>query len=141
MNREAIKVVRRATLWIPGTGPVHDRGRAHLFVVLTEPEQNGSVLVVPICSADKKCDQTCIVGIGDHHCLTHKSYVAYHKLGIYSARVLEAQILNKVFSYQGLLDVKVFAFVCDGVSNSREAAPKFKNYYATRTKNQSPKNV
>jgi hypothetical protein len=140
MSGAAFKAVRRATLWIPGTGPDHDKRRGHLFVILTEPGPKGNVLVVPICSADKKFDATCIVGAGDHHFLKHKSYIAYHKLSTYSAAVLETQVQKKAIQYHGMLDEKVFALVCEGIENSREAAPKFKNYYKERTQTKPAKN-
>jgi hypothetical protein len=133
MNNAAFKVVRRITLWIPGTGPIHDLNRGHLFIVLTDPGPRGNVLAVPICTADKKFDTTCIVGAGDHHFLKHKSYVAYHKLNLYSSATLEAQVQKKVVEHRGILDEKIFARVCAGIATSREAAPKFKTYFTERT--------
>lgn len=94
---------------------------------------------MPICSAEKKFDRTCIVGAGDHRFLKHKSYVAYDKLNTYSAAVLEAQVQKRIVRYHGMLDERVFALVCAGVANSADAAPKFKKYYEERTEKKPAK--
>ncbi|MCX7313732.1 MAG: hypothetical protein NTV56_18905 [Alphaproteobacteria bacterium] len=125
--------VRRATLWIPGTGPDHDTDRAHLFVILTDPDPDGMVLVVPICSATTKSDGTCIVGAGDHPFLKHKSFAAYYRLNTFNGSALVEQEKKKAIQYRGMLDEKVFALVCAGVQESRQAAPVHKKYFATQT--------
>jgi hypothetical protein len=134
MNAKAFAAVRRATLWIPGTGPPHDPERGHLFIILTDPCLKGHVLLVPVCGAYKKYDGTCILGEGDHDFLDRKSYVAYYRLNTYAAVDLVAQVSNEVFRCKGMMDEKVFALVCNGVASSRDSAPKFKRYFDEQTK-------
>jgi hypothetical protein len=124
--------VRRATLWIPGTGPDHDQDRAHLFIILTDPDADGMVLVVPICSATAKSDSTCIVGAGDHPFLKHKSFTAYYRLNILNAATLVDQERRSIIQYRGMFDEKFFALVCAGVEQSRQAAPRYKKYFAAQ---------
>src|SRR5690348_15468235 len=109
MKAAAFKVVRRSTIWIPGTGPQHDRGRGHLFVVLTEPGPKGNVLAVPICSATGNYDGTCKLDSADHGYLTHLSYVAYSKMNIYSASIIESQVQRGIVEDHGLMDERAFA--------------------------------
>jgi hypothetical protein len=132
MTGAPFAVTKRATVWIPDTGPDQDPQRAHLFVVLTDPSADGMVLMVPICTAATKYDNTCIVGSGDHPFLKHKSYVAYYRLNTFKASVLEEQAKRGIVQFRGMLDDKIFALVCAGVESSRQAAPIYKKYYAAQ---------
>jgi hypothetical protein len=69
----------------------------------------------------------------DHHFLKHKSYVAYSKLQTYSAVAIESQVQKGTIEDRGLIDERVFALICKGIGDSREAAPKFQSYYRERT--------
>jgi hypothetical protein len=124
-----VKIVRRSTLWISGTGPAHDQSRGHLFVVLTDPCSENKVLTVPICSTHKKNDTTCLVGQGDHKFLKHPSYVAYYLLEIREVSALIDGINRKLIVQDDFLDEKIFGFVCAGIDRSQESAPKFRKYY------------
>ena len=52
---------------------------AHLWVVITRPDANGSVVIVNFTSHRAGCDETCIVEKGEHPFVTHKTVVAYEK--------------------------------------------------------------
>jgi hypothetical protein len=133
MTTKPFAAVRGATLWIPGTGPAHDQGRGHLFIILTNPCPDGMVLMVPVCSVGTKYDNTCILGKGDHNFLTHKSFLAYYRLGTSSAAALVEQVKKTVFVDKGMLNERVFALVCNGVTTSRDAPPKHKRYFEKHT--------
>lgn len=45
----------------PGTGALLGHDRAHTHVVVTDPDQDGSVLLVSICSFHRFADQTCVI--------------------------------------------------------------------------------
>jgi hypothetical protein len=133
MNAAAFAPSRRSTLWIPSTGPVHDPGRGHLFIILTDPGPDGMNLLVPVCTAGKKFDSTCILGSGDHPFLKQKSFVAYYLVNTYAAEVLMEQEQKGIIEFRGMLDEKVFALVCNGVETSRQTAPIHKRYFADAT--------
>ena len=134
MTGAPFRVARGCTFWIPGTGPAHDADRAHLFITLTAPDANDEVLLVPVCSEHSKCDTTCRLGAGDHGFIRHPSYVAYHKLGVYLAARIEAGVATGAVEFRGMIDERVFAFVCAGVDISRQSAPRMKQFYAERTR-------
>ena len=133
MTDGAFAPVRRAALWIPGTGPAHDLERGHLFILLTDLGPDGMVLTVPVCSLVHGHDNTCLLGKGDHPSVHRPSFIAYYQLNLFRAEVLETQEQKGIIFARGLLDEKLFALVCAGVEDSRQAPPKFKKYFADVT--------
>ncbi len=134
MSKAAFAASRRATILIPDTGPQHDRGKSHLFVVLTEPDSDGMVLLVPICTKGQKYDTACLVGKGDHPFLDRPSYVDYSNLNTYKAQVLESQAQKGILVAKEVIDEKVFALICAGIEQSRQSPPIYKKYFSQQTK-------
>ena len=67
-------VVAGATMLIPSGG------KNHLFVVVYNPGiVNGvqKVLLVPFEAAFSKCDNSCLISVGDHPFISHSSYMGY----------------------------------------------------------------
>jgi hypothetical protein len=54
----------------------------------------------------------------------------YARLAIYHVSDLIKRVKADEISYEGLMDEKVFAFVCAGIAKSDFAAPKLQKYYA-----------
>jgi hypothetical protein len=127
------RLVRSATIHIPNTGSARDRTKGHLFVVLTNTCSNGQNLLVPVCTDRGKADRTCLLGVGDHPFLTDPSFVMYAHLDLYDAPLLQDRIKSGVFGDEGLLDERIFARVCMGVTQSIHSAPVFKRYYDEQT--------
>lgn len=126
--------LHRTTLWIPETGPTSDPHKGHLFVVLTDPCPEGAVLLVPICSQYERCDKTCLVGAGDHPFLKHPSFVFYARLKTYvAAELVESEKAGNV-TYRGLLDERLFGFICAGVERSPFSPLKFRAYFSEQIK-------
>ena len=125
----AYKPLRSQTLHIPETGAT-----GHLFVVLTDTCEEGHNLLVPICTARKVYDKTCILGAGDHEFIKHLSYVMYARLEKYEAADLIKQVNAGVISYRGLLDEKLFALVSAGVEQSDLAPPNMQAYFRAQMK-------
>lgn len=55
----------------PGTGV------GHLYFILTEPNKDNRVLLVNITTHRFGKDETCILNVGDHPFIRHKSVVEY----------------------------------------------------------------
>jgi hypothetical protein len=45
----------------------------HLFIILTNANQDDDVLIVNISSLSNRCDDTCILNSSDHSFIKHKS--------------------------------------------------------------------
>ena len=118
------------TMHIPDTGPPHEKGRQHLFVVLTKPCSNGMVLAAPICTIRSKHDPACTVATGEHNFVTAESYVAYHFANRYKAEVLERQIEKGIIRPDTDVTSALLKRICDGISKSKQAPPKEQKYYA-----------
>lgn len=122
-------LLKRSTWHILNTGPAHAPERGHLHVILTNPCPAQKLLLVPISSRHPKCDTSCLLGKGDHPFLKHDSFVFYARAGIYSATDIHQRILSSDITYRGLIEERVFGFICKGVLESPHLPPKFKKYY------------
>ena len=129
MNGDAFLPISRATLWIPDTGPDHDPGRPHLFVILTEQDVNGLVLTVPICTRGARSDDTCLISAGTHRRLVNESFVAYYLLNTFSAKAMVHQEQTAIIRYEGMLGEEMFARICNGIGTSPQAAPVHRKYF------------
>lgn len=118
------------TVWIPGTGPAHDKDRSHLYVIITEPCENGFVLAVPICTIrTSKYDKTCELKLGDHDFIEYPSYVAYYHVTRYKAEQLEKQIHGGALHADEPVKQEVLKRIRDGISSSRQIPPVEKKYF------------
>lgn len=115
-------------LHIPNTGPDRDPQRGHLFVILNDACEKGLHLLVPICGARPRCDQTCLLGKGDHKFLYKDSFVAYNLMDLYSSSDIRKRVDDKIITYEGVMDEKIFARVHEGVRLSRYTARKHRAY-------------
>jgi hypothetical protein len=122
-------LARGTSLLIPNTGPAHARDRDHLFFVLTNRCSNGNCLLVPLCSLTPKCDQTCLLDVGDHAFIARPSFVFYAKMQIYSGSHLLDQMTAGLAEDRGLIPDKVFERICAGVSTSPFSRPVYQRYY------------
>jgi hypothetical protein len=121
---------KQCALHIPGTGPKDDPTRGHLFIVLTNKSNKGDHLLVPVCSIRDKHDKTCLLGKGDHKFITRPSFIMYARADLFETKSLIKQVTDGVIGYEGLLNEKIFARVCNGVGNSPFTTPAIENYYA-----------
>jgi len=130
--------LKRATLLIP-SGAENDKDRKHLFVLLTDPHDDGTgtkcVLLVSLSTVKQNLphDRTCILYQGDHPFIKRESYVVYQR-----ARIEEvAKILRGVKSGQLIaqtpMDGAIFARICKGIEESRLTPPKSLNFYRMAT--------
>mgnify|MGYP001025023401 CR=1 FL=1 len=122
------------TLFLP-TGPAHDPGRKHLFIVLTMPRSidaaESATLCVPMVSLssipkDRPYDATCVLHVGDHPFIKHDSYVAY-SLAIYPPlSTLQDKIRRGECEIAQPLTPSILKRVYEGVFISRHVKPRFR---------------
>lgn len=128
------------TIHIPDTGPPHDKGKSHLFVMLTKPCGNERALLVPMCRIRSKFDDTCKLAPGEHAFVEEASYIAYHFLMQFNVVVLEKQIANGILRPNDPVNSGLLARICDGVLKSRHSPPIEKKYYQERLNDAAKKN-
>lgn len=120
---------KRSTIHMLNTGPEHDKARGHLFIILTNKCAENKQLMVSACTRVAKCDETCLVGKGDHPFFSVDSYIAYNKANIYDTAMLQKRISENIIKSKGELDEKIFALVAIGLTNSRYTPLFVKNYF------------
>lgn len=130
--------LKRATLLIP-SGPQGDQHRKHLFVLLTDPNDNEfgekSVLIVSLSTVKPKLphDSTCILHPGDHRFVKHKSYVVYQKARLELVEKICRGVKNGQLIPHGPMDSNVFARICQGLMASRLTPRKLLDFYLKAT--------
>lgn len=102
----------------------------HLHIVCTDPCGTGLQLIVSVSSwTNNLCDGSCILEVGDHGWLTHKSWVMYRKTTTEKATTLVNGLAKGLFKLERSLAPDVFARVCDGILRSAHTPRMMKKYY------------
>ena len=131
--------VKRATLLVP-SGPQNDSSRKHLFIVLTDPCDDGTgtkfILMVSISTIKTGLpyDPTCILYAGDHPFVKRESFVCYQKARVEEANKLLRGVSEGLFIPQDPMQSGVFARICKGLEESRLTSAKSLNFYRRATK-------
>lgn len=126
---------RKATILMP-SGPSHNPGQNHLFVVLTDPTINdqdslNSVLLSGISSIHPsvRYDNSCVLRVGDHVFLRHDSFVFYRHARIEPVDHLIRGVNNgRLIPMEPMRD-DVFTRVCAGLLASPDTIPRIKRFY------------
>lgn len=126
-------IIKRATFLIP---TIEARSSHHLFIVITNKCTLGNHLLIPICTKHRGCDQSCLLGKGDHDSfIVHDSYVCYARADLYNHEELRKKVKAGDIRYKDMLDERIFGFVCNGVITSKFTPPKMKKYYNENCRN------
>src|SRR5450631_2197403 len=100
--------IKKGTLLIP-SGPSHDPGRLHLFVICTDTCENGLQVLVPIASLlNDLCDKTCLLGKHEHRYLIKRSYVLYRKSRLEPSKALIEGIREGIFATHDNMNSQTF---------------------------------
>lgn len=124
-----MSITRAGTILMP-SGPSHDSGRLHLFIVCTDVDIGGRTLLVPVTTwTNDLCDGTCRLNSHDHTFITHASYVFYRKSRIEFANSLLAGVQKGVLKRHDPCNGQTFLRVRNGICLSPHTPRKIKNYY------------
>lgn len=122
-------VAKRGTLLIM-SGPRHDRERRHLHVVCCDPDENGKLVIVSICSKEDAGwhDATTVLQPHEHPWLKHDSYVFYTKAVVVACEALEKGVEQGVMETHDPMNAQVFLKVTKGICKSPHTPRKVKNF-------------
>lgn len=126
--------LKRATLLVP-SGPHNDPDRKHLFILLTDPADDGSgqkvVLMVSLSSVKSGVphDPTCILYPGDHPFVKRESFVLYARARLEEADKLLRGVKDGKLVAHDPMDSGMFARICKGIDESRFTSPKILKFY------------
>lgn len=111
------------------SGPKNDPDKKHLHVVCTDPDENGDVLLVPVCSVGTTYhDPTCLLQDHEHPFLRHDSYICYAKSQVTSTAALTTGIATCAMIVHAEINGQSFLRVKNGICRSRHTPKKIKNY-------------
>ncbi|MEH6789953.1 hypothetical protein [Parasphingorhabdus sp.] len=112
------------------SGPSHDPGRMHLYVICTDLDQEGRQLIVSICSKiNNLCDPACTVQAHEHSFLNKESYVFYRKAQIVDGSSLENGVAAKLFIPKEDVNGQTFLRITKGICTSIQTPKKIKKYF------------
>lgn len=115
---------KNGTLLIP-SGP-----SSHLFVILTEVDENEEHLLASITSVPKVgyYDATCILTAEDHPFLNHDSYVLYRKCEVQRASRISRLVERRFYIPRDDMSEEITNRILEGVNKS-DFTPNFcKNF-------------
>ena len=115
MNKQHLTL--GATILLPSTH--HNPDKYHMCIVLNDPldSEGRQVLYAPIVTARRKYDSTCVLEVGDHPFIKHKSCVHYARMGQRS----EAHLL-KIGKISAPIQPDVMRRAIEGVTLSPHSA-------------------
>lgn len=121
-------IAKKSTLLIV-SGPNHDPERKHLHVICNDPDGEGNVAIVSICSVTGTShDTTCILEQHEHAFLKHKSFVLYARARIVSESSLVKGVAAKLMVLHDDMNGQTFLRVLKGVCRSPQTPRKVKKY-------------
>ena len=118
------QIRRGSTILVSGTHQNPDK--LHLCIVLTDPPgaDPRQVLYVPVITVRKKYDSTCVLEVGDHEFIAHKSCVHYAMADVRTVQ----QLANRGSLREPLRD-DVLERVCRGIFDSPHSRPWVREFY------------
>ena len=108
------------------------RGIKHLFIVVAKNKSKGHVLLVHVTSSNNRVlyDASCILDVGDHEFIKHKSYVRYSETFWAIEDYIENQIFFGICKQKPPLRPEVLKKVLEGVAKSSALPPSYKPYFS-----------
>ena len=98
--------------------PLDEFDTAHLWVIATEPNQDGQFAIVSCTSLKGSKDQTVVLRAGEHPFITHDTCVYYWAADITDCSVLESRIACGEARMHHDLSTALLNLVQDGFSAS-----------------------
>lgn len=121
-------IAKKGTLLIV-SGPKHDLERKHLHVICNDPDGDGNVALVSVCSVTgTNHDTTCVLQEHEHAFLKHESFVLYARAKIVSTSSLTNGITAKLMIMHDDMNGQAFLRVFKGVCRSPQTPRKIKKY-------------
>lgn len=106
-------------------------GAEHLCFVISDVFDDNRVLVVNMTSLHdkKKADLSCILDVGDHRAIRHRSYIFYAEARIFSAVKILNGIMNGSLRQESKIVPVLLKRIQDGAKSSKVFPRKFRQYF------------
>lgn len=111
------------------SGTYHDPNQKHLFVVCTNPDDSGNVLLASVSSwKNHLCDPTCRLENGCHPFISKDSYVLYRKGRIEPTSAIEKGLKAGALVQKEDFDGETVNRMLAGFSTSKQTPIKIRKY-------------
>lgn len=104
--------------------PLHGSRKAHLWIVVTQPDEAGLCVIVMVTTLRADRDQTLILRSGDHPFIRHDSVVSYGDAQIIDARGVESAIARGEAARKERCSPGTLRLIQDGLLASPFTRPK-----------------
>ena len=119
------------------TGKTPEGEKYHLYVVITNPDAESNVLLVPICTYHEDTasnpypgqDDSCILSAGCHKFIKRKSYVKFHKSKIMNIFDIFNGIHKGKLIQKDDFDPEIIKDIQQGAEKSKFIPQKFKYFF------------
>ncbi|HPO14636.1 MAG TPA: hypothetical protein PLI09_14430 [Candidatus Hydrogenedentes bacterium] len=103
-------------------------GIPHLHVIVFVVEVAQEALVVSVTSYNEEKDPTCILNVGDHPFIKHKSCISYRHATVTSYAVLNGLINTGKFVVHQSMPLPVMERIINGLCTSGEVVNKVRKW-------------
>jgi hypothetical protein len=112
------------------SGTYHNPDVKHLFVVCTEVDVEGNVILTPVSSwKNSLSDRTCRLEIGCHPFVVKASHILYRNSRIEPVSVIEKGLVEGLFKKRDDCNAELMERVTEGIGNSPHTPWKIKRHY------------
>jgi hypothetical protein len=118
--------------------PLSERHTAHLWVVATDPNPDGLILIVSLTSLNGSKDQTVILHGGEHPFIKWATCVAYNLADLMNCEVLEEHIQMGRAKRHADMRAEVVRLILDGFTASRFTKKRIQQFVRDYKKPISP---
>ena len=115
-----------------GTGGFGNPGGGHLCVCLTSPCDKDNILIVTIQTYRPNFDTSCILDVGDHEFITHKSIATYARATKVGGTATQKLIDNGTHTQKASVSAAILKKLRDGLKVSGETPPFALDYAKKR---------
>ena len=112
--------------------PIPGKSTPHLWVVLTDPDDNDEVAMVNLTTRRIGSDDTVILDFGDHPFVKHPTVVLYMDARRATAKSLTDAVSGDVACRHSLVRPDILSRIQDGVQQSRLTPSELKEYVRRR---------
>lgn len=115
-----------------GTGGFGNPSGGHLCVCLTSPCDKDNILTVTIQTYRPGFDTSCILDVGDHEFIQHKSIATYSRATKVGATATQALIDNGTYALKACVGPAILKKLREGLKASGDTPPFALDYAKKR---------
>ena len=101
--------------------------RPHLYIVITDPDPIGNLVIVNVTSQGQSKDQSCVLNPGDHPFITRESVINYAEAIITNENTIQNGARGGVVQFDAAVTPKVLSKIQAGALASPQTESKVKN--------------